>query len=1304
MKKFTLSFFSILFVFSVLGADWHTISSSSPAPASKVLISSNIDRSVIQFSLEGFSTTSVTTPAGDAVLLKLEDATPLLEKAAPEVLKLTASVIIPDRASMGVTVIDAEYTEYTDILVAPSKGNLTRDIDPATVPYEYGPVYSSNSFYPGDLASLREPHIVRDFRGQTVVVYPFQYNPVTRTLRVYHSITVELTVLDHDGSNPLIRDAVPSSIDAEFSHIYRGHFLNYSSSQRYDPVPEYGNLLIISYGAFIPEIQSYVDWKEQTGWPVEVVDVASIGNSSAIKTFIADYYNTNGLTFVLLVGDAAQVPSSSTSAGDSDNDYVYIAGNDHYPDAFIGRFSAENSDQLSTQVQRSIQYEQNPPTDIDWFTICTGIASDQGPGDDGEYDYQHIRNIQNNKLLPFTYTYANELFDGSQGGNDAGGNPTPAQVAAAVNAGTTIINYTGHGSNTSWGTSGFSSSDANNLTNDNMLPFVWSVACVNGNFVNTTCFAEAWLRSENNGQPAGAIGFLGSTINQSWNPPMCGQDEMNDVLVETYEDNICRTFAALSMHGCMLMNDEYGSGGDEMTDTWTVFGDPTVFVRTAVPVVLSVSHDPVLLIGTNQMTVTCATNGARATLMSNGSVLATGVVQGGSLTLTYATLSAPGTATLTVTAFNALPYIAQIDIIPADGPYVMFEEYSINDELGNNNNHADYNELVFLDVTMKNVGIEDATDVVVTISTSDPYVTITDDHETFELIQTGQSSSKDNAFEILIADNIPDQHELTFNVSSTDGVSTWESNFQLTLNAPVLEITSILIDDDEFGNGNGQLDPGETADVTFHYENTGHVPASNAVATLDALCGTVEVKTPPVNIASISLFTGANATFEVSVEEDAPVGTLAPLFNRVSSAGISAEKTFNEKISLLIEDFETGDFTKFAWELEGDQPWTVTTQYVYQGVYSAKSGTIGNNQSSELSLTFKVGMADSISFTRKVSSESGDKLSFYINGQMMGEWSGTTGGWKREAYAVTPGIKIFKWVYQKNNSNIGGADCAWLDMITFPAKAALTAWAGLNINNCVDDDVQLQGQATEYTSVEWTTTGSGNFNNPANLSTTYIPSAEDISAGAVTLTLTAWNAQGNSTDDENLVTFITAPVQPPSPMGPDYINSTVTACSIYETEGIEGIADYIWSIEPTEAGDVVNYGNKGIMIWNPEFSGEAMVYVMAENQCGTGPLSEGFQIMVDNLTGISDPPRDMVQLSLMPNPTEGILKVKVSGQVNGNTQLKIIDLLGKEVFSEMFRVNDSMTLTVDLSDIPEGIYLMSMRNDQFRAVSKFIKK
>ena len=73
--------------------------------------------------------------------------------------------------------------------------------------------------------------------------------------------------------------------------------------------------------------------------------------------------------------------------------------------------------------------------------------------------------------------------------------------------------------------------------------------------------------------------------------PMDGQDEMVDILVETYPGNIKHTFGGISVNGCMHMNDEYGAAGVEMTDTWTCFGDPSIMVRTATPELIPVAHD-----------------------------------------------------------------------------------------------------------------------------------------------------------------------------------------------------------------------------------------------------------------------------------------------------------------------------------------------------------------------------------------------------------------------------------------------------------------------------------------------------------------------------------------------------------------------------------------------------------------------------------------------------------------------------------------------------------------------------------------
>lgn len=149
-------------------------------------------------------------------------------------------------------------------------------------------------------------------------------------------------------------------------------------------------------------------------------------------------------------------------------------------------------------------------------------------------------------------------------------------ISNAINGGVSIINYTGHGITTSWSTSGFSISNVNSLTNDDMLQFIFSVACDVGNFTSGTCFAESWLRAKNNsnGKPTGAIGFYGSSIGQSWDPPMQAQDEFNNLLI----NGDYTTFGALCYNASISMLSDYGSLAKDDFLTRNIFGDPSIVI------------------------------------------------------------------------------------------------------------------------------------------------------------------------------------------------------------------------------------------------------------------------------------------------------------------------------------------------------------------------------------------------------------------------------------------------------------------------------------------------------------------------------------------------------------------------------------------------------------------------------------------------------------------------------------------------------------------------------------------------------
>jgi len=523
------------------------------------------DRILISYELKDFTFGAVEIDGRSYATVSLGDEALILDKGSPALPHVNRSIIIPDDAEMVVRVVSEQHQDCPGMDVAPSKGDLLRTVDPDTVPYTFGQAYQVDADYPGQVAALGEPYILRDYRGLVVTFNPFQYNALRRTLRVYTNVVLEVSQSGPGHINVLDRGTRSGNLSLAFHQLYKHQFLNYSCPDRYAPLDEVGSMLIIYYDSWAANVQPLVDHKNSIGISTTAVPVSTAGsNATQIKNYLQNVYNSSDLAFALLVGDSAQVPTPSASGGSSDPTYSKLAGGDNYPDIMVGRFSAETSAQVDTQVQRTITYETMPATTQDWFWRGTGIASNQGSGqgDEGQADNVHMDEIRS-WLLAHGYTLVDQIYDPSA---------NATMVANALNAGRGIVNYCGHGSVTSWSSSGFSSTHVNQLVNDNMLPFIVSVACVNGQFAGTTCFAEAWLRATHNGVPTGAIATYMSSINQSWAPPMEGQDEFN--ILYCAEEYV--SFGTLCFGGSCSMMDAYGSGGVSMFDTWNVFGDPSV--------------------------------------------------------------------------------------------------------------------------------------------------------------------------------------------------------------------------------------------------------------------------------------------------------------------------------------------------------------------------------------------------------------------------------------------------------------------------------------------------------------------------------------------------------------------------------------------------------------------------------------------------------------------------------------------------------------------------------------------------------
>lgn len=581
----------------------------------------------------------------------------------PALPKFNTSILIPDRGNVSIEVIYGKFYEIENANVLPSKGNLKRNIDPSKIEYQFGDVYSKNEFYPGNLAEISNPFILRSERGVNVIVFPYQYNPVSKVIRVYENIQIKLHYKKKEqGLNELLSYSKPKPFNNSF-------FLN-SKTLKYNSIEENGDLLVICPDSLMETMRPFVNWKNQKGIFTKLIGTSVAGTSALeIKNYIQNEYNSNpNLLYLLLVGDHSEIPAyiyGTTGSEEiiSDTYFGQLAGTDLYPELFVGRFSG-NSAQVKNMVDRVLEYEKNPATG-DWMTNAIGIGSSEGAGigDDNEEDWLHMRNIRN-QLTNYGYNQVYEFYDGTRGEQDATGSPNAAIILPALNSGIGLLNYTGHGDINEMVTGSFTSLNVNNATNNGKYPFVVSVACNNGTFIYGTCLSETWLRASKNGTPTGAIGACGSSILMSWAPPMQTQDEMTSILTESFPTNKKVTLGGLFYNAQLSMMENYsGPDGDEVMQTWVFFGDPSVVFRNKTTQELVVNHVTQIAQSETQLSVNCNQDQATIAISQNDTLLATSTANGGIANFTLPSLSSNLPLLVTATKQNFKAYQGNIQIL-----------------------------------------------------------------------------------------------------------------------------------------------------------------------------------------------------------------------------------------------------------------------------------------------------------------------------------------------------------------------------------------------------------------------------------------------------------------------------------------------------------------------------------------------------------------------------------------------------------------------------------------------------------------
>lgn len=571
-KSGILSLLLILLIQSGMFAQWLNNGGIKTNILSVTSQSTKIEYVLIQYDEQTVNVNSI-----ECVQYQIPGSIYLMEKGMPQLPSDRRSIVIPDLAATRFAIVESEFETIETLPVMPSKGHFTRNIDPDSVPFEFDDFYTTNTWYPSENILLDEPYIVRDLRGQTIQFNPMQFNPAEEKLKICNRLVVEVfTDPNEQAINPFIRTNPLEKVSKEFEAVYQTLFINYGMGEfDYTPLEETGRLLIIYPTAFASNITPFYDWKVERGITTLLAEYPTQtgSGSAAIKTYIQNLYNSpEGLTFIILVGEANQIPTlyGQSEGAPSDPCFVKLAGSDAYPDAFISRISPTSASNLDYVLWKLIKYEKFPDTgpNAEWYLKGTGVASNEG----SPPDWQRANWLRDMLINDMYFTTVDQIYDPGA---------SSSQVTTALNNGRSVLNYIGHGSGTSWSTTGFSNSHIHQLSNGYKNPFIIDVACQNGDFTMNECMEEAWIRTGDTNNPRGAIAVYGASTNASWVPP-CDMQNHGIMLLTTRQK---QTVGGICFNGVMHAMDLWGGStgeGLKLMEQYNIFGDCTMLLTMGV--------------------------------------------------------------------------------------------------------------------------------------------------------------------------------------------------------------------------------------------------------------------------------------------------------------------------------------------------------------------------------------------------------------------------------------------------------------------------------------------------------------------------------------------------------------------------------------------------------------------------------------------------------------------------------------------------------------------------------------------------
>ena len=1007
----------------------------------------------LQIHFSGIRVIEVPGQGGKYIRILHPDLTPSYHTGSPDLPVLRKLIEIPG----GGKAVVEKLTYHTYHLslekkfpgtsICPSQPSVRKGEKTIPPPFALNKMmYAKDTYICDSLVELRKAGILRGRELMYLTLSPFHYNPVKNSLEIIDDINLTIRFTCPDQAENTYKS---KSLASPVFHETFNKILNATPEETKEVVSGPVKYVILTDSMFRYAIRDFVRWKTQKGYRVIVVYKGAPGvgtTAESMKAYLRSLYDAAtpddpAFTFLLIIGDTDQIPPSAVTNQVTDLYYAtYDGDTDYIPDVYYGRFSARDSVELMPQLNKTIEYEKYRFPDPSFLDDAVMVA-----GVDGTY-----ASVQGNGQI----NYATEQYVNAGHGYNAhvylypASGSSDAQVIQDISHGASLVNYTGHGRSDRWEDPTFTISDIANLENDHKYPLIITNGCSSAAFGNPECFGEALLRAPHKG----ALGYIGCTNDSYWDEDYFWAVGVGPIVAHpSYKETSLAMYDRL-FHDHGEPGEDWYVAQDQMIyagnlavmagspakakDYWEIYnllGDPSLMIYLSQPDTLILNVPETIPLGLDNLSVVTEP-GTYIGLTRHDSLLDASLAdQNGIAMLHFPALQDTGYLYITGTKQNRRPFMDSVRIVSNQGPYVQLEKTILNDSLSNANGLAENGEDMFLDVRLKNIGKSDALNTSGILSTFTPWVKVTDSLLEPVTIIAGTDTLISHAFRIRIRDSIPDQFLATFRIRLSDNQGQqWDAYFTIILNAPVLKIGKLTIDDKKKGNGNLRLEPGEPVNFSLEMINEGHAPAVNSYALFKLTDSLVSEYQNSVYAGKIEALNTIPVSIPAVIDSTAPYGAVLTIYTEIHAGLYVDRDTFTLPVGLSYEDFETGNFSGFPWNNDTIHPWQVSNTSTWHGYFSAVSGEISDDQSSSLSINVDAFQDDSVSFYSMVSSEEDwDFLHFYIDGEEIGKWSGEL-PWAYHSFPVDSGGHTFVWKYTKDSNTSMGQDCAWVDYIVFP--------------------------------------------------------------------------------------------------------------------------------------------------------------------------------------------------------------------------------------------------------------------------------